>query len=234
MAKKVVLQAGHIGRTSGNVGAPGEQELNKRITDRLASILRGKGFEIKQTDAYADSDTDITKVDWDLFLALHGDADIYGTGGGMVDFPEPASDGATAESQRIAKCITEEYFKHSEIVNHPERSNANTRFYYVWDNLTSKTPCVIVEMGVVQDAHDKVLLGDTDRIANALARGVCKAFGVAFDPPPPIPPEPPIVVPEPPSEVTALREKLFTVKSIIWGKGFVWSRMNKLKGLLPR
>ena len=95
---------------------------------------------------------------------------------------------ATAESQRIDKEIEGEYFQNTGIVNHPERSNANTKFYYMWSQLSAKTQCVIIEMGVVQDAHDKVILADTERVATAIARGVCKAFGVAYDAP--VPPTP--------------------------------------------
>lgn len=193
--KFVCLQSGHEGRTTGSTGAPGEIELNVRIRNRLSEILISKGFSIQLVDADPIS-AEINK-DFDLFLALHGDANVYGTGGGLVDYPDPSIDMVNAESKRIADAIASEYFKHSEIVNHPERSNANTKYYYMWRLLSAKTPCVIVEMGVVQDAHDKVLLADTERIATALARGVCKAFGVVYDVPIP-PSEPPASPPPPP------------------------------------
>lgn len=177
--KKIMLQGGHLGVTTGATGAPGEQELNRRIRDRLCTILISKGFQLFVCDAYP-AQNEIAQ-DFDLFLALHGDANIYGTGGGFVDFPDPSTDSATVESKRIHDAIESEYFKNSGIVNHPERSNANTKFYYMWSQLSAKTPCVIMEMGVVQDAHDKVILADTDRVANAIARGICKAFNVSFD-----------------------------------------------------
>jgi N-acetylmuramoyl-L-alanine amidase len=182
MAKLICLQAGHEGVTTGATGAPGEQELNVRIRNRLSQILISKGFQVQLVNANPPS-TEINK-DFSLFLALHGDANIYGTGGGFIDHPDPSTDAATAESQRIDLAMESEYFDHSGIVNHPERSNPNTKFYYMWAQLSAKTPCVIMEMGVVQDAHDKVLLADTERIASAIARGICKAFNVAFDPPP--------------------------------------------------
>ena len=191
--KKIVVQAGHINcqfnsivglRTS--TGAPGEQELTLRIANRLSEILRLKGFEVKQTDANANDDRSITEKDWDLFVALHGDADAAGNnGGGCVGFPEPSTDAATIESQRIAKDLVSEYFNHSGIVNVPGKITNNIKFYYMWASLSAKTPCILVEMGEVQDAHDKVILADTDRVANALARGICKTFSVPFEIPPP-------------------------------------------------
>jgi hypothetical protein len=186
--KKICLQAGHINAQyhtitslKGNTGAPGEQELTQRITDRVAFMLRERGFDVKQTDAVAYNDTTVTKVDWDLFLAIHGDADVYKKGGGFIDRPAPATDGAATESGRIMDVIESVYFKESHIENYSERRNANTAYYYMWKYLTGPTPCNIIELGVVQDAHDKVLLSDTNLISSALVRGICKAFNVSYD-----------------------------------------------------
>jgi N-acetylmuramoyl-L-alanine amidase len=187
--KKIMLQAGHAGVTTGATGAPGEKELNLRIRTRLSEILISKGLQLFLVDANP-PDSQLNQ-DFDLFLALHGDADYPNDGGsGFTDFPEPSTDAATAESQRLAKEIASEYFKNSGIkeVSH---SNPNTRYYYMWARLSAKTPCVILEMGQVQDPHDKVILADTERVASAIARGVCKGLGVAFDPPPPPTPAPP-------------------------------------------
>lgn len=178
-----MLQAGHAGVTSGATGAPGEQELNIRIRNRLSEILISKGFQLYLVDANPPQNQ--LNQDFDLFLALHGDANVYGTGGGFVDHPKPSTDAATLESQRIDKEIESEYFSRTGIVNHPERSNVNTTLYYMWSKLSAKTPCVIIEMGVVQDAHDKVILADTERVASGIARGICKAFNVPYDAPQP-------------------------------------------------
>jgi len=186
MANFICLQAGHEGRTSGATGAPGEKELNVRIRNRLSDILIAKGFMV-QLVAADPTKAEINK-DFNLFLALHGDANIYGTGGGCVASGDPSVDSSWARSADIKNAIVSEYFHHSEIVNHPERVNIKMTKYYMWSQLTAKTPCVIIEMGVVQDPHDKVLLADTERIATALARGVCKAFGVSYE----------VVVPTPP------------------------------------
>lgn len=175
--KKILIQAGHQHTTNGQTGAPGEMEENVRFRDRLGQILISKGFQVFLCDANFQG-----TEDYDLALAIHGDANVYGKGGGFVDYPDPAVDSVNQESKRIKEAIESEYFNHSGIENHPERSNPNTKFYYWWSMLTSKTPCVIIECGVVQDAHDKVILADTDRVCNAIARGICKAFNVSFDP----------------------------------------------------
>lgn len=181
--KKVCLQAGHVGRTSGAIGAPEEMANNKRITDRLSAVLRSKGIEVYQTDAYGYNDPKVTKVDYDLFLSLHCDMDYSNDqGGGFSDYANPATDSATAESQRISNIINKIYFPEVKIDYKP-RINLNTRDYYMWKYLTAKTPCVIIEMGQSIDPHDKVLLANTDLIANALAKAICNALGVAFEAP---------------------------------------------------
>ena len=192
---KIVIQAGHQNVKSNSLvalrtstGAPGELELNVRIANRLSSLMRERGFEVVQTDANANDDPSITSKDWDLFLALHGDADYSGDGGsGFATFPEPSTDDATAESQRIAKVINDTYFPEVQIV-YRDVSNDNTKFYYMWRFLSKLTPCVLIEMGQVQDPHDRVLLANTDLIANALGRSICKAFNVPFDLEPSNPP----------------------------------------------
>jgi len=244
MFKFICLQSGHEGRTTGSTGAPGEIELNVRIRNRLSEILISKGFQIQLVNADP-TNAEIEK-DFDLFLALHGDANIYGTGGGVVACiappPVDSSEEANAESRRIRDAIIGEYFKYSEIVNHPERSNRNMTEYYMWQRLTAKTPCVIIEMGVVQDAHDKVLLADTERIASALARGICLAFNVPYQ----------LTSTTSVTETTTststettttttlpveediLRAKLGRIHDIIWGKGWTWTKINQVKLILPK
>lgn len=181
---RIALQSGHWNKPG--AGAPNEQATNKRITDRLSAVLRERGFEVYQTDYFADTDPKVTKVDYALFLALHCDMDYPGdNGSGFADYADPATDLATKESQRICKIINDTYFPEVKI-NYVNHSNANTRFYYVWKSLTAKTPCVLLEMGQSIDPHDSVLLANTDLIANGIGRSICKAFNVPFDLTPPV------------------------------------------------
>ncbi len=225
----ICLQAGHQNtkdncvpalRTS--TGAPGEGELTVRVRDRLSQILIAKGFTVQLVDANFNCNPERSK-DFDLFLALHGDADYPGdNGGGFVDYPDPSVDATNAESKRIKEAIESEYFNHSGIANTPH-SNPNTKFYYMWSALSAKTPCVLLEMGQVQDPHDKVILADTDRVANAIARGICKAFGVAFE----------VASPAPqPAAVADYKKFLYDIKTTVYGKGFIWQKLARVKALL--
>ena len=217
--KKICLQAGHMNAQFGEdwmkpmTGAPEEQPKNKAITFRTAEMLRERGFEVKVTDANGYQDPTVTEVDWDMFLAIHCDADSA-SNGGFTDFCDPAFDNVTAESQRIADEIAEKFFPESGIAYRPERrGQINVRRYYFWDDLSFATPCVLIEMGESIDAHDLVILNDTERCAMALSRGICHAFGVPYDiipepPQPPEPPTPPVVTPDLCLEVSSQMSKV--------------------------
>ncbi len=206
--KKICLQSGHWSRGG---GAPEEMANNKRITDRLAFLLRERGFQVYQTDWYGSNDPVVTQNDYDLFLALHCDMDYPNdNGGGFADYPFPSTDYATAESQRICKVINDYYFPEVGIV-YKNRSNANTRYYYMWKYLTKKTPRVLIEMGQSIDPHDKVLLGNTELIAGALFRAICLAFNISYEPEPPVVVNPPVDT----SEINALKAEIDRLKGMI-------------------
>lgn len=190
--KYIAIQAGHWNikyncNTSlrGGTGAPEEAGTNVAVAIKLEQLLQAKGFKTFLTDANYNCDPNSDQTDYDLFISLHCDANYAGDeGGGFVDFPEPETDYATAESQRIAKAIESVYFQESGIRNVPSRSNTNTRYYYMWASLSSKTPCVLLEMGESVDPHDRVILNDTERVAQAIARGIFKAFPEVVSQPP--------------------------------------------------
>jgi N-acetylmuramoyl-L-alanine amidase len=239
--KTILIQAGHEGRTSGATGAPGEIETNVRIRNRLAELLISKGIQVQLVNA--DPPQDQLNKDFDLFLSLHCDADYPNdNGSGFADFPEPSTDGATLESQRICKIINDVYFPETKI-NYVSHSNVNTKYYYMWRLMSAKTPCVLVEMGQAKDPHDSVLLGNTDLIAGALSKAICEAFGITSN----IPTPTPVCPPDLSGELTVCSDKLTgceidlanqlaklgAIKSIMNGKGFWWVKWTKIKALLP-
>ena len=185
MSKRVCLQAGHLNiKTNcnpalrGSTGAGGEVQINEAVRDATAEILERSGVEVKKVDANFNCDPTSADEDYDLFLALHCDMDYAGDGGsGFCDFPEPSTDGATERSQKLAKSIEASFFP-AVGINIKSRSNANTRYYYMWDALSLNTPCVLIEMGQVKDPHDAPILQDTARVSKALANAILIALGV--------------------------------------------------------
>jgi N-acetylmuramoyl-L-alanine amidase len=189
---KICLQAGHKGVTTGQTGTAGEQELNWRVTLKLSEILIKKGFQLFIVDANP-PDSQINQ-DFDFFFAIHGDWDSPQVGGGCITAPDPNYDDNNTESKRIVEFIKKSYFspytEDTGIVDRPGKITTDMTRYYMWLRLTAKTPCGLIELGEVMDAHDKVILANTDRVANAIAKGICKAFNVAWEVPPITPPTP--------------------------------------------
>lgn len=185
MAKKICLQAGHLNTTTSATGAPGEMKFNQDMVNRLALIFKSiPEIDVYITDANSFNDKKVVTTDWDLFLSVHYDADIYNDSGGFIDFPEPSTDKATKESQRIANVIGDTYFALSGIKRVQRRSNANTRYYYMWKYLTAKTPCNIIECGVGWRRPDDFEKLNTpegrDMIARAITKSICNAFDVEY------------------------------------------------------
>jgi hypothetical protein len=181
----LIIQSGHkniknncdVALRSGT-GAGGEVEVNIAVADATASLLRAKGVETLVVDANFNCDPTSADKDYQLFLSLHCDMDYANDqGSGFCDFPEPSTDGATLESQRLAKEIQNSFFP-AVGINIKSRSNANTRYYYCWQALSSKTPCVIIEMGQVKDLHDSPILLNTPKVAQALANAILSALKV--------------------------------------------------------
>lgn len=182
------VQYNSLTNLHGNTGTAGEQEINLRITDRVSSMLRDRGFEVVQSDANANDDKTITKTDFSLALALHCDMDVQGDqGGGMCGSGDKSVDDMWVESLRIKKVFDEVYFKETAIVN-KNIVTEGMKKYYIWQYLTSKTPCVLLEMGQAKDPHDSVLLGNTELIASGIVRSICKAFNKPYDITPTTPP----------------------------------------------
>jgi len=188
--KKILIQAGHKGRTSGTTGAPEEKKWTSEIVPKIAEKIRTKGFEVSECNADP-TDTDIAG-DWDLFLAMHYDADVYNDRGGFVDYPDPSVDDVNEESKRIAGEIEKTYFPITGIPNHPERSNRNTKFYYMWSRMSSKTPCVILEAGVgyrTPEDH-RTLWFEQEKVVDGIVKGIVNALGEQNPEPEPKPEQP--------------------------------------------
>lgn len=198
--KKICIQAGHqnvkynsIVSLRGSTGAPNEMSFNIDIRDKVSDELRKRGFSVIGTDANANDDVNIISQDWDLFLSLHYDADVYSTepkNGGFADYPEPSTDGVTTESQRIAKIFNKTYFNTTKIPCVTKRSNVNTRYFYMWKYLSTKTPCVILECGVgMHTPEDHATLHfNRPLVVEGIVRSICEAFGVAYEPQEPVDP----------------------------------------------
>jgi len=176
---KVCLQAGHGGITTGATGAPGERDWTTKIVPMIAERLEKAGVETYTTGSKANEDQKVTNTDWDMFLAVHYDADVYNDRGGFVDYPDASIDAVYEESKRLAWALRDHYFSTTGIPEKYSRSNANTKFYYMWSALTAKTPCVIIECGVGwRKPEDYEVLRNYDLIADTISDGILMGLGL--------------------------------------------------------
>lgn len=232
------LQAGHQniqgnvdpGLRGGTGAAPAnfihEIDWTPKVRDALGQILISKGFQVQLDDANANSSPKTTDKDFAFYLAIHYEADTHGKGGGFMTAPDPNYDAVNPESRRIVEAIKSEYFANSGIEEHEEWITPAMTQYYMWNALSAKTPCGIIECGVGGDAHDSVILGDINRVANAIARGICKAFNMPFDITPA--PQP---TPQPSVDYITV---LTNIKAITYGKGQPYQKVARIKEALTQ
>ncbi len=184
--KKILIIIGHqnikfnsLVNLRGNTGTDGELEINIRVGNRVSEMLRQRNFQVVQTDANGNDDKTITSQDFNLALSLHCDMNTNSEGG-MCGSGDSSVDLSWQESARIKKVFDDTYFKESGIRNKGFVTEGMTK-WYMWKYLSDKTPCVLLEMGEAKDAHDSVLLGNTELIASAIVRSICKSFGVSYE-----------------------------------------------------
>jgi hypothetical protein len=214
--KKILVIIGHqniqynsIKSIRNSTGTAGELEINLRIGNRVSAMLRERGFLVTQTDANGNDDPAITKTDFNLALSLHCDMDTSSQGG-MCGSGDKSVDNSWQESLRIKRVFDDVYFKESGIRNKGYATEGMTK-WYMWQYLSSKTPCVLLEMGEAKDPHDSVLLGNTELIASSIVRAICKAFNVSYEIE-----TPPVSNPTPEElEIEALKAEIERLKGMV-------------------
>lgn len=189
---RVLLQAGH--HPSGG-GAPGESSWCFHLAHRIAAKLEAAGVECAVVGDWLNKPPPPqTREDWDLFLALHYDAAIYGDGKNTGCFADRATgDPMAGESDRFIALWETTYPGLLGIPLRNSRRNANTSQYYAFRDTTARTPGVIIEHGCGapvgtggfppgEDAgtlHDRI-----DEVAEADALAAIVFLGAAAPAPP--------------------------------------------------
>lgn len=211
---KILIIVGHqnvkynsIVSLRGNTGTDGELAINLRIGNRVSEMLRERGVTVVQTDANANDDKSITSADFNLALALHCDMEVQGDqGGGMCGSGDKSVDNSWQESLRIKQVFDATYFPEVKIVN-KNIVTSGMRLYYMWQYLSTKTPCVLLEMGQAKDPHDSILLGNTELISTGIVKSVCRALNITYEIN-----VPPVVIPTVPNtEVSDLKAQVLAL-----------------------
>lgn len=193
----IVIQRGHVPRTSGATGAPGEQQFAREAADRCAYHIRKVGHAVKIIDA----DVPDSYYRGDAFFALHYDSSRNPSiGGASVGYQ-------SAEGAKTGRLWKANYAQNGWTGGfRPDNYTDNLARYYGVRHAVAvgNRFAIITEAGFHSEAadadrelEDSQLLASPkgpDRIGISIAATVVQLFGVggAASCPPPsgIPPYP--------------------------------------------
>lgn len=212
---KIVLQRGHVGRTSGATGAPGEQAFAIDTTQRAVARLSALGHSVHVIDA----DVSSYRYRGDLFAALHYDSSSSSSAhGASVGYQ-------TDEGKRLAEAWKRHYAANGWTRGfRPDNYTAALAGYYGVRRAVAEgnETAVILEAGFHSNPEDAALLrspAGPDRVAIALAAAVVDLTGCNC------PPEPPAVV-----TPARVRRTILLPRTV--DRGDVGGNVRKAQGLL--
>ena len=179
----VVVQRGHVGRTSGATGAPGEQQFAREAAERVRHHVNGVGHVVRIIDA----DEPAERYRGDVFVAVHYDSSS-----------NPAVRGAsvgwqTPEGRALGQAWKRHYAANGWTGGfRADNYTANLAGYYGVRRAVSvgNRRAIIVEAGFHSNADDRRLLASPagpDRVGVAVAAAIVDELG-ATCPPRPQPP----------------------------------------------
>ena len=160
-------------------GSGSEEYHMNRLADALEPYLLSNGIQFKRNRpdmTAASSIQEANRGDYDLYLALHSNAapeGRYGEERGIIAFYYPTS----TQGQRAAQLMAEELRK-----IYPLPELVTTRATTTLGEVSrSRAPAVLMEIGYHDNYADATWVeGHMDAIAQQLARGLTRYFGLPF------------------------------------------------------
>jgi hypothetical protein len=172
----VVLQRGHVPRTSGATGAPGEQQYAIATAELCVPAIRALGHSVSVIDA----DVPDSSYRGDIFFALHWDASTNPTASG-------ASVGYQSSEGLALAAIWKQQYKRAGWTRafKPDNYTAALAGYYGVRKAVSQgnRTAIITEAGFVTNSHDKAMMSPS-LTALSIVNTVRELFGSAPAPAP--------------------------------------------------
>ena len=138
----VLIQAGHVGRTTGNIGSIHnglvESQWNERVAIRVEDILKKKGIIVDRVGAHIPTTSAVIAV------AIHFD----GAKKSCVTGASIGHDGST-ESKILAKHWRKEYGKFFPFKWHKDNFTKNLSHYYGFSKVTTTKGFLVLELGEI-------------------------------------------------------------------------------------
>jgi hypothetical protein len=183
--RRIGLQAGHwrtsevpeeLRRLQGSVGTAGggvpEWQLNLDVANRVATILRGQGYEVDVLPT-----TIPAGYLADVFVALHADGSPDGSARG---FKAAHGNRRGPYEGKLVQAMVEEYGRATGLPVDPMVTRNMLGYYaFSWSRYQSTvaphTPAAILEMGFLTNATDRgLLLGRQGVVASGVANGILR------------------------------------------------------------
>ena len=138
----VLIQAGHVGRTKGNIGSIHnglvESKWNERVAIRVEDILKKKGIAVERVGAK------IPVANAVIAVAIHFDGSAKEcTTGASIGY-----DGSS-ESKALAKEWRREYGKFFPFKWHGDNFTENLSHYYGFSKVSTSKGFLVLELGEI-------------------------------------------------------------------------------------
>jgi len=138
----VLIQAGHVGRTKGNIGSIHnglvESKWNQRVAIRVEDILKKRGILVERVGAKIPTTTATIAV------AIHFD----GSNRECATGASIGHDGSLA-SKILAKHWRQEYGRFFPFKWHRDNYTKNLSHYYGFSNVTTSKGFLVLELGEI-------------------------------------------------------------------------------------
>ncbi|MBY9081189.1 N-acetylmuramoyl-L-alanine amidase [Paenibacillus sp. HN-1] len=177
--KTVVIDAGHGGKDTGAIGATGklEKDFNLTMVLKVRDLLKSKDIKViltRDTDVFielTDRAKTANKAKADAFLSIHANA-LSATSTGTETLYTKDMDVPFAQSI------------HNSIMGVTGFSDRKCKYQNLSVCRNTKMPATLIEPGFLTNPDEESKLFDQawqDKLAEALARGICEYLGVDYD-----------------------------------------------------
>lgn len=190
MSYKIAIDNGHGTNTPGkrtpmmpNGRVIKEWEFNYPTAKKLGQVLNRCGLDVVfVSDTQEDTPLSLrtqraNDAKADLFVSIHYNAfqGVWGTHGGVETFHYPGS----TKGQRLAALVQDELVKATGLRN---RGVKHKNFYVLRRTFM---PAILCECGFMDNLEEAKLMLDENyqqRVAEAIAKGICNYLGVEYVP----------------------------------------------------
>lgn len=162
----VAIIAGHEGNDSGAVCPDGltEAEINLQVAKLAADALGREGIRVEIMDEF---DRRLRGLEANALVSIHSDSCESSLSG----FKVASEEGGTAESERLANCLWDEYEAATGLLRSYNTITRDMTHYHAFREIALSTPAAIIELGFLK-ADRELLTQEPERAAKGIVNGI--------------------------------------------------------------